>query len=460
MRITESSINMASARQYSQSGTRSKRAANISSVEDMRGTVESRTKDALNGGYAGGDSYNGSNNVGMKGTGFTESTYSYPKSLESLNGSSTVSIGDGLTAASQFQNLLLSMIMTRFGGFGTPGGNTRQLVTYQEYENTRFHANGTAKTDDGRVIDFNVEIMMSRSYMEYMNIQIPSVQNALCDPLVINIGTDTADVRDQKFMFDIDADGSEDEISMLGRGSGFLALDKNGDGEINDGSELFGTRSGDGFRDLREYDSDGNGWIDENDAVFEKLRVWCKGSNGEDILMNLKEADIGAIFLGSQETEFTTAGEDGIRDGVIRSTGVFLRESGARAGRSAAGTIQHVDMALGSADDTAQAAGGNVVTQTVVYTNISSGESRQSASSGSRAKRREILAKKAAEAKARKELEQRRIDRHYEQKQTEKRLENRRLMRERIYKMKQSGRLVEDEIMDMLFMDTGLYSVI
>ena len=41
-------------------------------------------------------------------------------------------------------------------------------------------------------------------------------------------------------------------------GSGYLALDKNGDGTINDGSELFGTRNGDGFADLAQYDEDGN----------------------------------------------------------------------------------------------------------------------------------------------------------------------------------------------------------
>ena len=119
------------------------------------------------------------------------------------------------------------------------------------------------------------------------------------------------------------------------------SADKNNDGKINDGSELFGTKSGDGFRDLRKYDSDGNGWIDENDDVFNKLKVWCKGEHGEDILMDLKEADVGAIFLGSQKTDFTLMGADGSTNGVIRSTGVFLRES-----TGLAGTVQHVDLAL------------------------------------------------------------------------------------------------------------------
>ena len=56
--------------------------------------------------------------------------------------------------------------------------------------------------------------------------------------------------------------------------------------------------------------------------------------------MDLKQADIGAIYLGEQQTEFSLGGTDGYRDGVIRSTGVFLRES------TGAGTIQHVDLSL------------------------------------------------------------------------------------------------------------------
>ena len=86
--------------------------------------------------------------------------------------------------------------------------------------------------------------------------------------------------------------------------SGFLALDKNSDGIINDGSELFGTKTGNGFSELAEYDSDGNGWIDENDEVYDQLKVWVKDENGKDTLLSLKEANVGAICLGSSKTTF------------------------------------------------------------------------------------------------------------------------------------------------------------
>ena len=141
--------------------------------------------------------------------------------------------------------------------------------SYSETEETGFHASRRACTEDGWTIDFNINILMSRNYTEYMNVSIPTMADALCYPLVVNIGSDdTADVRDQTFKFDLDADGKEDEISMLRKGSGFLALDKDGNGKIDDGNELFGTKSSDGFSNLREYDSDGSGWSDKNDEIL------------------------------------------------------------------------------------------------------------------------------------------------------------------------------------------------
>ena len=163
----------------------------------------------------------------------------------------------------------------------------------------------------------------------------------MTDPLVINLDSNVASVSDMKFLFDLDADGKEEEISFAGRGSGFLALDKNGDGKINDGSELFGTKSGDGFGDLAAYDEDGNGWIDEADSVFKDLKIWTKDENGKDVLMNLKDADVGAIYLGSAQTEFSLNNQATQQtNGIIRKTGVYLKESGG------VGTVQHVDLAV------------------------------------------------------------------------------------------------------------------
>ncbi len=182
-------------------------------------------------------------------------------------------------------------------------------------------------------------------------------------------------------------------------------MDKDGNGKIDDGSELFGTKSGDGFGELREYDSDGNGWIDENDEIFSKLKVWCKDENVNDVLMDLKEADIGAIYLGEQRTEFILGGVDGYRDGVIRSTGVFLRESGG------AGTIQHVDLSVKQNGLGAKVSGDDTVMEvsTSDNRNQSSAIRRQEESRRreARARRKKADDKEAADALYRRRMENR-----------------------------------------------------
>ena len=135
------------------------------------------------------------------------------------------------------------------------------------------------------------------------------------------------------------ADGTAEEISFTEQGSGFLALDKNKDGEINDGSELFGTKSGSGFKDLAEYDEDGNGWIDENDAVWKKLKIWCRNEKGENELYTLAEKGVGAICLQKAATNFALKNADNSDKGFIRSTGIFLYENGN------VGSVQHLDLA-------------------------------------------------------------------------------------------------------------------
>ena len=224
-------------------------------------------------------------------------------------------------------------------------GTTWQRVTatsgfVSESESVAFASSGMVKTQDGRSIDFNIEVSMSRAFTSQINTL--TTQNYIkTDPLVINLDTDIGSVTDQKFLFDLDSDGDEEEISFAGKGSGFLALDKNGDGRIGDGSELFGTKSGDGFKDLAAFDEDGNGWIDENDSIYSKLKVWTKDEAGNDYLINLKDADVGAIYLDNADTQFSLKDGNNRLNGEIKKTGIYLHES-----TGAAGTLNHVDLAV------------------------------------------------------------------------------------------------------------------
>ena len=208
-----------------------------------------------------------------------------------------------------------------------------------ESQHTAFESKGMVKTADGRGIEFNVGFAMSSVFAEKFE-AITAIPYAMTDPLIINLSDNVPGVSDQKFFFDLDADGEKEEISFAAKGSGFLAIDKNGDGIINDGNELFGTKSGDGFLDLAKYDDDKNGWIDENDEVFKRLRVWTLDENGEQVLLDLKEADVGAVFLGHADTEFSLRDPCDELVGMMRSSGIFLHES-----TGAAGIVSHVDLA-------------------------------------------------------------------------------------------------------------------
>jgi len=120
-------------------------------------------------------------------------------------------------------------------------------------------------------MNITVELNMSREFMSRNKIGYRA--GDAIDSLVINFDGSSTDLTQEKFEFDIDVDGRLDSISFVGSGSGFLAIDLNADNVINDGRELLGPQSGDGFDELLKYDEDGNNWIDENDSVYSDLVI-------------------------------------------------------------------------------------------------------------------------------------------------------------------------------------------
>jgi hypothetical protein len=203
---------------------------------------------------------------------------------------------------------------------------------HDELEHVEFSAEGVVRTADGKEIAFQVGMQMTREEHTETHISVRAGDAVVKDPLVLNFGGTAAQLTDTKFAFDLDTDGTSDQISFVGSGSGFLVFDKNSDGVANDGSELFGPATGNGFADLAAYDDDGNGWIDEADAVFDDLAVWTKDGAGNDKLTGLLAAGVGAIYLRSASTGFD------LGEGQLVSTGVFLGEQGG------AGTVQQIDL--------------------------------------------------------------------------------------------------------------------
>ena len=204
----------------------------------------------------------------------------------------------------------------------------RHHERYQEQEKMQFNATGVIRTEDGREINFSTSLSMSRSYMEESSLVIRAGDAKKIDPLVINFDGKGAQLSQTRFNFDLDNNGTEEQIASLRPGSGYLAWDRNGDGIINNGSELFGPTSGLGFSELARFDEDDNHFIDEGDSIYHQLRIWSFNEDGSQQLVALGDKNIGAIFLGHVTSPFQLKDDNNQSLGEISNSGFFLYENG------------------------------------------------------------------------------------------------------------------------------------
>jgi hypothetical protein len=126
-------------------------------------------------------------------------------------------------------------------------------------------------------------------------------------PIILDMDGDGIELTSNEdgTVFDIDGDGKQDKTSWTKNGQGFddafLVLDKNKNGEIDSGKELFGDQNGsaNGYDELAKLDSNKDGTIDTKDAAYKELQVWAdldgdgKVGNGE--LKSLEETGVTSI---------------------------------------------------------------------------------------------------------------------------------------------------------------------
>ncbi|XPV69423.1 MAG: hypothetical protein ACNI25_02325 [Halarcobacter sp.] len=223
----------------------------------------------------------------------------------------------------------------------TSSNNIRQLQIeertftykkqYNQESNINFKTQAFVKTNKGQ-INIDLDISFSQKFAESFEETFVSKKVNYLDPLIINYNSNLSSFDNisnkLSFEFDLNSDGENELIPQLKEGSGFLAIDKDNNGTIDNGNELFGANTGDGFEELKVYDEDGNSWIDENDSIFNSLLIWEKNENKEGSLIALGQAGVGAIYLAAADSNFVYSKGVNQEYALLKQSSFYLKENG------------------------------------------------------------------------------------------------------------------------------------
>ena len=169
------------------------------------------------------------------------------------------------------------------------------------------------------VVDAGAQAASFQQVLQQRELQLNVTANPQpqkTDPLVLDLAGNGFSTRglDDAVRFDLDADGRTDRISAPSGDDALLALDRNDNGRIDDGRELFGDQNGaaNGFAELGKYDDNGDGRIDLQDAVFERLRLLRFDAEGHQHSQSLSQAGVAAIELGARDVKIALGAYDEI----------------------------------------------------------------------------------------------------------------------------------------------------
>jgi hypothetical protein len=137
------------------------------------------------------------------------------------------------------------------------------------------------------------------------------VLNVKTSPLALDLNGDGVQTTGlaQGAAFDMDANGSAEHVGWVSPQDGWLVRDLNGNGQVDNGTELFGSntvladgsKAQDGWAALAAMDSNGDGKVDAQDAAFGQLRVW-QDANGNGVTDAGELKSLGDLGIASLNT--------------------------------------------------------------------------------------------------------------------------------------------------------------
>lgn len=203
--------------------------------------------------------------------------------------------------------------------------------TYVWGMNTEAIAAETLWEENGGVSDSNIAVRYAAASASLISTGVAIAWEAAAtliysarnfrSPLVLDIdGSGTIELTsvdgEGAVYFDLTGSGFATATGWTTGGDGFLALDLNQDGFINDGTELFGDQSGqeNGFLSLTLYDSNNDTKITQEDQIWQDLKVWIDGNqNGyseASELFSLDDLLIEEINLSYVEVNYQVEGNE------------------------------------------------------------------------------------------------------------------------------------------------------
>ncbi len=151
---------------------------------------------------------------------------------------------------------------------------------------------------------------------------------ARMDPLAFDLGgfhgIDTTG-KNNGVLFDHNADGVKNGTGWVREYDAWLALDKDGNGTIDNGRELFGDntiksngeRAQNGFDALADWDVNEDGVIDAQDEIFTELRLWRDanqdGISQSEELLTLSDLNIASINLQNKKENINLDGTGNVQ---------------------------------------------------------------------------------------------------------------------------------------------------
>jgi len=180
---------------------------------------------------------------------------------------------------------------------------------------------------DGQSLLVDYSFALTSEHTQYQHLEMSA--SALKDPLIIQFSQQGLGQIIDTQGFDINSDNKLDTLPVFSGDVGYLVYDKNQNNKADNGGELFGPKSGDGFADLALLDSNNNGFIDSDDDAFEEIYIWQPEADDlAEQWLSLAEANIQAISTSAIATPFSFYNDNNEVSAQLRQSSFALSDAG------------------------------------------------------------------------------------------------------------------------------------